>query len=114
MKINKIVHSKNAPKEVKGVLWVSPEGFKLFGNGSWYYVDAETFTDIYNKLGDLAAAITGLPTPPPVVIPTPESGTNPPDSSPSAVGLFYIDLSADSGGLYYSVGTDTVDDWRQA
>ena len=114
MKIKKIIRSISAPKETFGVLWVSPDGLNYFEEGVWKAVDAAKFMEINNKLEDLSEAISNLPTTPPVVIPTPGAGTAPPDSRPSAFGLFYIDLSAESGGLYYSVGSGTVGDWRQA
>ena len=36
------------------------------------------------------------------------------DGVPAFVGQLYINLDADSGGLYYAVGTGSVADWKQA
>ena len=36
------------------------------------------------------------------------------DGVPAFAGQLYINLDADSGGLYYAVGTGSVADWKQA
>lgn len=36
------------------------------------------------------------------------------DGIPAFVGQLYVNLDAASGGLYYAVGTDSVNDWKQA
>ena len=51
------------------------------------------------------------------------SATNIPDNLPAGlpwdgvpvfIGQLYINLDATSGGLYYAIGHDSVDDWKQA
>lgn len=36
------------------------------------------------------------------------------DGIPAFVGQLYVNLDAAGGGLYYAVGTDSVNDWKQA
>lgn len=36
------------------------------------------------------------------------------DGVPVFIGQLYINLDATSGGLYYAIGHDSVDDWKQA
>ena len=36
------------------------------------------------------------------------------DGVPVFIGQLYINLEATSGGLYYAIGHDSVDDWKQA
>lgn len=36
------------------------------------------------------------------------------DGIPAFIGQLYVNLDAAGGGLYYAVGTDSVNDWKQA
>jgi hypothetical protein len=114
MKIKKIIRSITAPKETLGVLWVNPNGFSYFEEGVWKEVSAQKFKEINDKLEELTDAVSSMPTTPPTSKPTPAAGQGAPDFTPSEFGMFYIDTTAESGGLYYSIGNTSVGDWRQA